>query len=315
LTPIRTPSSASELASESITFSSLDHTKPNDKLINQVPPSAIDLPVPMAPFKHHQYLSISPSHPSPLSPYPQQNELYPPVHDTTHSNNFSDSVNAYLQEDNKDYFSQPIINSDSHGLAINSNSSNTSPPTAKSSNLSTATTPELSAPSSAAVTPNASAPKSPNRTVHTVGSNSSKKYGTHAVFTGSAARRRYQVKRNKHRKLRLDDFIFKQTLGTGACGRVHLAQSKFNKKHYAIKTLNKYDVVRKKQVTHTNNEFAILKDMTHPFLVTLWDAFQDDSHLFMVMDFIPGGELFRVLRRQKVKTRTNTNQMQRNGSI
>ncbi|ORZ25816.1 kinase-like domain-containing protein [Absidia repens] len=147
--------------------------------------------------------------------------------------------------------------------------------------------------------PVAPAPKSPNRPIHTVGSNSSKKYGTHAVFTGSAARRRYPVKRNKHRKLRLDDFTLKQTLGTGACGRVHLAQSKFNNKHYAIKTLNKYDVVRKKQVDHTNNEFTILRDIDHPFLVKLWDAFQDDSHLFMVMDYVPGGELFRVLRRQK----------------
>lgn len=107
-------------------------------------------------------------------------------------------------------------------------------------------------------------------------------------------------RRNKHRKLRPDDFVLKHTLGTGACGRVYLAQSKFNKKHYAIKTLNKYDVVRKKQVDSTNNEFTILRDMYHPFLVTLWDAFQDDSHLFMVMDFVPGGELFRILRKQKV---------------
>ncbi|ORZ19717.1 kinase-like domain-containing protein [Absidia repens] len=120
-----------------------------------------------------------------------------------------------------------------------------------------------------------------------------------AIFSGSAARRRYWGKRNKHRKLRLDDFHIKQTLGTGACGRVHLAQSKFNKKHYAIKTLNKHEVVRKKQVDHTNNEFTILRDMYHPFLVTLWDAFQDDCHLFMVMDYVPGGELFRELRRQK----------------
>ncbi|KAI8342043.1 kinase-like domain-containing protein [Chlamydoabsidia padenii] len=252
-----------------------------DKIINQLPPLAIDLPVSVTPFKHQQYLCVSPSHPSPLSPYPQPNELYPPV--TSNSDNNIEPV--------KDYFSQPIISSD---LTTTNLSSSTSTP------ISNVTTPELATPSSVVVTPNTPALKSPNRVVHTVGSNSSKKYGTHAVFNGSAARRRYhQVKRNKHRKLRLDDFHFKQTLGTGACGRVHLAQSKFNKKHYAIKTLNKYDVVRKKQVTHTNNEFAILKDMTHPFLVTLWDAFQDDSHLFMVMDYVPGGELFRILRRQK----------------
>ncbi|KAI8338269.1 kinase-like domain-containing protein [Chlamydoabsidia padenii] len=140
-----------------------------------------------------------------------------------------------------------------------------------------------------------------------VGSISGKKYGTHAVFNNTTTKKRQLVgKRNKHRKLRPDDFKLKQTLGTGACGRVYLAQSKFNKKHYAIKTLNKYDVVRKKQVESTNNEFTILRDMYHPFLVTLWDAFQDDSHLFMVMDFVPGGELFRVLRKQKKFTEEAT---------
>ncbi|KAI9023796.1 kinase-like domain-containing protein [Phycomyces nitens] len=113
---------------------------------------------------------------------------------------------------------------------------------------------------------------------------------THAVFPR---------RRHKHRKLQLDDFTLKETLGTGSFGRVHLAQSKINDKHYAVKALNKYDVVRLKQVEHINNEPTILRDVAHPFLVTLWDTFQDDAHLFMVMDYVPGGELFRILRKQK----------------
>lgn len=117
---------------------------------------------------------------------------------------------------------------------------------------------------------------------------------THAVP------RAYKQKK-KHRKLQLDDFILKRTVGTGSFGRVHLAQSKVNGKHYAIKALDKYDVVRLKQVEHINNEPTILREIAHPFLVTLWDAFQDNSHLFMVMDYVPGGELFSILRKQKVK--------------
>jgi protein kinase A len=117
---------------------------------------------------------------------------------------------------------------------------------------------------------------------------------THAVP------RAFKQKR-KHRKLQLDDFILKRTVGTGSFGRVHLAQSKVNGKHYAIKALDKYDVVRLKQVEHINNEPAILREIAHPFLVTLWDAFQDNTHLFMVMDYVPGGELFSILRKQKVK--------------
>ncbi|CAO3651297.1 unnamed protein product [Mucor hiemalis] len=120
---------------------------------------------------------------------------------------------------------------------------------------------------------------------------------THAVPRTKAAKDKQR--RRQHRKLKLDDFVLKRTVGTGSFGRVHLAQSKVNGKHYAIKALDKYDVVRLKQVEHINNEPTILKDVTHPFLVTLWDAFQDDTHLFMVMDYVPGGELFSILRKHK----------------
>ncbi|KAI8970161.1 kinase-like domain-containing protein [Mycotypha africana] len=127
----------------------------------------------------------------------------------------------------------------------------------------------------------------------------SSKFGTHASLPPRCSRAAHGTRRRQHRKLTLDDFILKRTVGTGSFGRVHLAQSKVNGKHYAIKVLDKYDVVRLKQVEHVNNEPTILREISHPFLITLWDAFQDDTHLFMVLDYIPGGELFRVLRKHK----------------
>ncbi|ORX49113.1 kinase-like protein [Hesseltinella vesiculosa] len=116
---------------------------------------------------------------------------------------------------------------------------------------------------------------------------------------GRRANKSKEQRRKKHRKLRLSDFVLKRTVGVGACGRVHLAQSKYNKKHYAIKAVDKGHVVRKNQVKHINNEFSILHNISHPFLVNLWDAFQDSKHLYMVMDYVPGGELFRILRKKK----------------
>ncbi|KAI9314379.1 kinase-like domain-containing protein [Dichotomocladium elegans] len=97
----------------------------------------------------------------------------------------------------------------------------------------------------------------------------------------------------------LDQYIIKQTLGTGNFGRVHLALSKADGQYYAIKTLNKQDIVRQNQTRHINNEQAILRKVDHPFLVNLLDTFQDDTHLFLVMEYIQGGELFRILRQQK----------------
>lgn len=96
---------------------------------------------------------------------------------------------------------------------------------------------------------------------------------------------------------RLSDFIIQRTLGTGSFGRVHLVRSKHNLRFYAIKVLNKEKIVRTKQVEHTNNEKMMLEAVQHPFIINLWGAFQDASNLFMVMDFVPGGELFTLLRR------------------
>ncbi|KAK0212215.1 kinase-like domain-containing protein [Desarmillaria ectypa] len=96
---------------------------------------------------------------------------------------------------------------------------------------------------------------------------------------------------------RLEDFIIQRTLGTGSFGRVHLVRSRHNLRFYAIKVLNKARIVKMKQVEHTNNEHGILELVQHPFIVNIWGAFQDSANLYMVMDFVPGGELFSLLRR------------------
>lgn len=82
----------------------------------------------------------------------------------------------------------------------------------------------------------------------------------------------------------------------------HLVRSKHNLRFYAIKVLKKEKVVRMKQIEHTNNEQYILADISHPFIINLWGTFQDATNLYMVMDFVPGGELFTLLRRSNVST-------------
>ncbi|KAL5604469.1 hypothetical protein BROUX41_002438 [Berkeleyomyces rouxiae] len=98
-------------------------------------------------------------------------------------------------------------------------------------------------------------------------------------------------------KYTLQDFEIQRTLGTGSFGRVHLVQSKHNTRFYAIKVLKKAQVVRMKQVEHTNDERRMLGEVKHPFLITLWGTFQDPKNLYMVMDFVEGGELFSLLRK------------------
>ena len=79
-------------------------------------------------------------------------------------------------------------------------------------------------------------------------------------------------------------------------------RSKHNLRFYAIKVLNKEKVLRMKQIEHTNNERNMLHRVNHNFIINLWGSFQDATNLYMVMDFVPGGELFTLLRRSNVST-------------
>ena len=101
-------------------------------------------------------------------------------------------------------------------------------------------------------------------------------------------------------KYTLQDFTIQRTLGTGSFGRVHLVQSKHNQRFYAVKVLKKAQVVKMKQVEHTNDERRMLQQVKHPFSITLWGTFQDSKNLYMVMDFVEGGELFSLLRKSQV---------------
>jgi len=101
--------------------------------------------------------------------------------------------------------------------------------------------------------------------------------------------------------LSLSDFDVKRTLGTGSFGRVLLAQHRKTGVFYALKKLKKSEVIRLKQVEHTNNERSLLQHTHgHPFLVQLIATTQDYSHLYLLMEYVGGGELFSLLR--KVKT-------------
>lgn len=109
-----------------------------------------------------------------------------------------------------------------------------------------------------------------------------------------------RVDRSTKDKYSLNDFTLQRTLGTGSFGRVHLVQSTHNHRFYALKVLKKAQVVKMKQIEHTNDERRMLSRARHPFLITLWGTWQDSRNLYMVMDFVEGGELFSLLRKSQV---------------
>ncbi|MCJ1310606.1 camp-dependent protein kinase catalytic subunit [Agyrium rufum] len=132
-----------------------------------------------------------------------------------------------------------------------------------------------------------------------VGESAGKMSGTPSASTSQTTSVPQSTTRVTKGKYTLTDFSIQRTLGTGSFGRVHLVQSKHNQRFYAVKVLKKQQVVRMKQVEHTNDERRMLQKVKHPFLVTLWGTFQDSKNLYMVMDFVEGGELFSLLRKSQ----------------
>jgi protein kinase X len=98
----------------------------------------------------------------------------------------------------------------------------------------------------------------------------------------------------------LDDFDIRATVGTGTFGRVRVVKVKGSpdRTPLALKILKKSEVIRLKQVEHVKSEKDILKRVKHPFIVNLLTTFQDEKRLFMVLEYVNGGELFSHLRRE-----------------
>ncbi|ORY03179.1 camp-dependent protein kinase 9 [Basidiobolus meristosporus CBS 931.73] len=106
-----------------------------------------------------------------------------------------------------------------------------------------------------------------------------------------------EVKEETKASFTLADFELEKTLGTGTFGRVYLARHKGTDNYYAMKVLKKEVVVRLKQVEHINSEKQILTLIDFPFVVNLFCAFQDDHNLYMLLEYVIGGEVFSHLRR------------------
>jgi len=69
-------------------------------------------------------------------------------------------------------------------------------------------------------------------------------------------------------------------------------------KIYAMKVLRKEAIIARKQVAHTRAEKSILQKIQHPFIVRLHYAFQTKDKLYMILDYINGGELFYHLKKE-----------------
>ncbi|XP_076349302.1 cAMP-dependent protein kinase catalytic subunit 3-like isoform X2 [Tachypleus tridentatus] len=116
------------------------------------------------------------------------------------------------------------------------------------------------------------------------------------VTTPSTMKELPVITTNGDRDYRLEDFEMKKTIGTGTFGRVCLCRNKLTGAYYAMKILEIADVIRLKQVEHVKNEKSILKQVVHPFIIDMLWTNHDDTSLYMLFEYVCGGELFTYLR-------------------
>ncbi|KAJ3398446.1 hypothetical protein CcCBS67573_g03364 [Chytriomyces confervae] len=96
----------------------------------------------------------------------------------------------------------------------------------------------------------------------------------------------------------LDDFQIVRRVGRGGFAIVFLVRMKAaSGRYYALKAIRKAEVVKLKQEKQIVNEKEILKNVKHNFIVELFYTFQDTHYLYMIMEYIDGGDLFSYLRK------------------
>ena len=95
------------------------------------------------------------------------------------------------------------------------------------------------------------------------------------------------------------DFDMLSLLGKGNFGKVMKVKHKESGAIHAMKILRKDQLTKKNDIEHTRTERRLLQKIKHPFVVGLHYAFQTDERLYLVMDYVSGGDLYYHLKNQR----------------
>ncbi|KAI0309663.1 AGC/NDR protein kinase [Amylostereum chailletii] len=109
-----------------------------------------------------------------------------------------------------------------------------------------------------------------------------------------------QFLRLRRTKIGLADFRTVKVIGKGAFGEVRLVQKTDTGRVYAMKTLQKAEMLKRDQLAHVRAERDVLAESTSHWVVQLYYSFQDPLYLYLIMEFLPGGDLMTMLMKYDV---------------
>ena len=108
--------------------------------------------------------------------------------------------------------------------------------------------------------------------------------------------------RKSREKQSIRDYESIAIIGRGAFGEVHVCREKKTDKIYAIKKIKKNILILKNQIIHVLNEQIFMSRAKSPWIVELKASFQEDDYLYLVMEYLPGGDLMNLLIKKDILT-------------
>lgn len=106
--------------------------------------------------------------------------------------------------------------------------------------------------------------------------------------------------RLQRQRMSADDFEPLTIIGRGAFGEVRIVRERITGKIAAMKKLKKAEMLRRGQVEHVKAERNVLAEVHNPYVVKLYYSFQDEEFLYLVMEYLPGGDVMTLLMRKDI---------------
>jgi serine/threonine protein kinase len=107
-------------------------------------------------------------------------------------------------------------------------------------------------------------------------------------------------------RFNLDELTTVRILGTGRFGFVKLVQHSSSYKAYALKVLQKAALEELSHQQAAINEKNLLQSLDHPFLPPVYGTFQDLNCLYLLLELVPGGDLWSILYDESHHTKFQT---------
>ncbi|RWW49766.1 hypothetical protein BHE74_00044021 [Ensete ventricosum] len=104
--------------------------------------------------------------------------------------------------------------------------------------------------------------------------------------------------RLQRHRMGVDDFELLTMIGKGAFGEVRVCREKETGNVYAMKKLKKSEMLRRGQVEHVKAERNLLAEVDSNCIVKLYCSFQDNEYLYLIMEYLPGGDVMTLLMRK-----------------